>query len=427
MPQTITHFSDAELERLDRASDIFVDIGQSIGILSSINWEPEVAEVFFAKGAKELPIPKYEEVETASVWTKIKQAESLIKGSSPVHEWMKRTCKSFSEAARLIETRGTKAFTTHSKNIYGIPSSLFRDGQSSARGIAEKMDDTFDRFCLKTLAGDQAEKKLSANDVRDFMEPRVREHFGEDAPSIEVTDDISAKAVASSSRIRLRANAPFSDLDGPQLLLHEAHVHIATSLNGKAHPHFKCLGTSHAFTAKTQEGLAVFSEMIGGAIDPFRMRRLTNRVLAVQMALDGADFIEVYRDFYLERSKSPREAFESTRRIFRGGLLTGGAPFTKDAIYLEGLIRVHNYLRVSIPTGNLHYPNYLFYGKIDLDDVDALKMLDEQKLLTFPKYRPPWAEDMRFLATVISYLSLIDKMDFDAIHEAYSPILTTQD
>ena len=78
MPQTITHFSDAELERLDRASDIFVDIGQSIGILSSINWEPEVAEAFFAKGEKELPIPKYEEVETASVWTKIKQAESLI-------------------------------------------------------------------------------------------------------------------------------------------------------------------------------------------------------------------------------------------------------------------------------------------------------------------------------------------------------------
>ena len=424
MRKKTNHLSEKEIERLDRASDLFVEIGQDVGILSSINWPATVAEDFFANDAKELPKPLYEPMETSALREKIEAAKSLVDGNSPVHHWLQRGAESFSEALSLIETRGTKEFTTHSQNIYGLPNSIFRDGHSSALDIAKEMDGKFDKFCVKTLAGANYDRLYTAQDIRSYMQPHIDHMFGDEAPRIEITDEISAKAVASTSRIRLRANAPFSDLDGPQLLLHEAYIHVATSLNGKAHSRFKFLGTSHAFTAKTQEGLAVFSEMIGGAIDPFRMKRLVNRVLAVQMALDGADFLEVYHNFYLERSKSPREAFENTRRIFRGGVLTGGAPFTKDAIYLEGLVRVHNYLRVAIPTGDSHYPNYLFYGKIDLDDIDAVKMLDEQGLLSFPKYRPPWAEDMRFLATVISYLGFMEKMDLRAIRESFKDVIT---
>ncbi len=418
------HFSDSEIEKLDQASDIFVEIGKSIGILNSINWGSDVADRFFAKGAKEYPDPTYDPVETEKVWGLLDRAKALISGESEVHDWLRRIHYSFAEATRLIETRGTTEFFEHSKNIYGTPSSLFLDDKTSALQLAQSLDGQFDLFCMRSLAGDHHGLSFTAEEVRDFMLPKIKEHFGDDAPVIEISDEISAKALATTNIIKLRKDAPFSDLDAPQLLLHEAHVHIATTLNGRAHKRFKVLGTAHALTTKTQEGICVFSEMIGGAIDPFRMRRLTNRVLAVQMAIDGADFLDVYHNFYRERSKSDREAYENTRRIFRGGSLKGGAPFTKDAIYLEGLARVHNYLRVSIPTGQLHYPNYLFYGKLDLDDIPALKMLDEQQLLTFPKYRPPWIEDMRFLATIISYQSFLEKMDLNAVREAYKDVLT---
>jgi hypothetical protein len=57
-----------------------------------------------------------------------------------------------------------------------------------------------------------------------------------------------------------------------------------------------------------------------------RLRRLADRVFAIQMAIDGADFIEVYR-YFLERTGQPDQAFENARRVFRGGMMVGGAPF----------------------------------------------------------------------------------------------------
>ena len=75
-------------------------------------------------------------------------------------------------------------------------------------------------------------------------------------------------------------------------------------------------------------------------MDLNRFRRLADRVIAIQMAIDGADFLDVYR-FYLERIGDREQAFENARRVFRGGLLSGWSPFTKDILYLEGLLKVH--------------------------------------------------------------------------------------
>ena len=59
----------------------------------------------------------------------------------------------------------------------------------------------------------------------------------------------------------------------------------------------KILGSNFGSITKTQEGLAVFSELITGSIDVDRMRRISDRVVAIQMSIDGADFIEVFRYF----------------------------------------------------------------------------------------------------------------------------------
>ena len=114
---------------------------------------------------------------------------------------------------------------------------------------------------------------------------------------MELVERLSANALATSRAIRVRRGARFTDRDFTQLLNHEAFIHVATSLNGKAQngasdPRGRPPGTTH-----TEEGLAVFAEEISGAIELDRLRRLADRVLAIQMAIEGADFLEVYRYF----------------------------------------------------------------------------------------------------------------------------------
>src|SRR5262249_26927008 len=147
-----------------------------------------------------------------------------------------------------------------------------------------------------------------------------------------------------------------------------------TSLNGTSQPLFPILGAGHAGTTRTQEGLAVFAELISGAMDPSRLLRLADRTIAIQMAMDGADFLQLY-NYFCERTGNRAEAFENARRVVRGGTLTGGAPFTKDSVYLEGLVKVHNFLRIAVQETRVDCIRLLFAGKIDLEDMPAITAL----------------------------------------------------
>ena len=62
------------------------------------------------------------------------------------------------------------------------------------------------------------------------------------------------------------------------------------------------------------------------------------------MALDGADFIELFT-FFLDAGQWEEESVKSVQGIFRGGAVKGVVVFTKDAVYLQGLIEVHTFLR----------------------------------------------------------------------------------
>jgi uncharacterized protein (TIGR02421 family) len=143
-------------------------------------------------------------------------------------------------------------------------------------------------------------------------------HFAEDAPEVTLVDTLSANALATADRIRIRRDARFTDRDAAQLLNHEAYIHVATSLNGRIQTDLPILGAGHPRTTRTQEGLAVFAEIISGTIELDRLRRLADRVFAIQMAIEGADFLEVY-GYFLERTGNPDQSFENARRVFRGG------------------------------------------------------------------------------------------------------------
>jgi hypothetical protein len=157
-------------------------------------------------------------------------------------------------------------------------------------------------------------------------------------------------------------------------------------------------------------------------MDPDRFRRLADRVLAIQQAAEGADFIEVYR-FFLGRGVDPGQAFENTRRVFRGAPLTGGAPFTKDSVYLDGLLRVHNFMRVAILAGRVDCIELLFCGKLDIEDIPAIAELARLGLVDRPTHLPPWAADRRALVAYLAFSGFLDQVDLGQVSMHYAVML----
>jgi uncharacterized protein (TIGR02421 family) len=221
--------------------------------------------------------------------------------------------------------------------------------------------------------------------------------------------------------VRIRRHACFTDGDIRQLIEHEAFVHVLTSLNGRAQTRLPLLARSHPGTTRTQEGLAVFAEFMTGNMEVQRLRRLADRVLAIQMALDGADFLEVYR-FFLARTDESGQSFENARRVFRGGRVEGGIPFTKDIVYLDGLLRVHNFMRTVVSLGRADLLHLLFVGKLDLEDVPALAELSAQGLCEPPRFLPGWAEDRGFLVSYLAYSSFLNAVDTTRLRAHYADL-----
>ena len=265
-------------------------------------------------------------------------------------------------------------------------------------------------------------KSIPVANVKKNIEERIQPIFGSKSPKIIIEDQLSARATASSKRIRLRRGAGFTNKDVDQLINHEAFIHVATTLNGRQQTNVKILGAKTGSITKTQEGLAVFSEFITGCIDVNRMYRISDRVIAIQMAIDGADFIEVYRFFLKRNAKTRGQAFEDARRVFRGGVLTGGAPFTKDIVYLDGLIRVHNFFRSAILMGKKNAIEILFSGKADLEDVPILLKMKKDGLIEDPIFLPEWVTDMNYLVSYFVFSNFVGKMDYDSVDDFYGSL-----
>ena len=105
-----------------------------------------------------------------------------------------------------------------------------------------------------------------------------------------------------------------------------------------------------------------FSELITGAIDIDRMERIALRVIGIDMALGGADFIEVFR-YFLEAGQPEKESFNSAMRVFRGAPVSGGSAFTKDVVYVHGLMEVHTFFRWALSKQRMELCQYFFAGR----------------------------------------------------------------
>jgi uncharacterized protein (TIGR02421 family) len=160
------------------------------------------------------------------------------------------------------------------------------------------------------------------------------------------------------------------------LLQHEVGTHILTYFNGSQQP-FQQLYAGLAGYEELQEGLAVLSEYLVGGLSRQRLRLLAGRVVATQHLIDGASFIETFEILYKQYRFTRQTAFIITVRIYRGG------GFSKDAVYLRGLVDVLNYLQQG---GQLEP---LFVGKIAAKHVSIIQELQARQVLRPVSLFPP--------------------------------------
>lgn len=413
--------TDACNQRIVTIAGRLTDAAREVRILSHISWEASVRSDFFASGGKELPQPVYPHYDPQPVLDKVASARALMQ-TSEIDQWLERQALALERSAHMLAGVGTADFHLYSCELYGAPGDVLLDQNSTSLALAAEFDEV-----LSSLDGIDREllpnQRVAATELADEIERAVAQMFGADAPEVSVVDELSANALAGAQRIRVRRDAIFNDKDVSQLIHHEAGIHVATSLNGLAQRHLPILASSHPGTTRTQEGLAVFAEFITGSIDPDRLRRLSDRIIAIQMAVDGADFLQVY-EYFLERTRGDeRQAYENARRVFRGGDLRGGAPFTKDIVYLDGLLRVHNFLRSVAASGRADCLPLLFCGKLDLEDIPVLCELHARGLCLAPRFLPAWVSDMRFLLSYLVYSAFLNTIDLKRVTRHYDELL----
>ena len=144
------------------------------------------------------------------------------------------------------------------------------------------------------------------------------------------------------------------------------------------------------------------------------MKRISLRIVAIDKAQNGADFIEVFR-FFLDSGQNENDSFSSAARIFRGVPVEGGAAFTKDTVYLHGLLSVHTFFRWALKNQKLKLCRNLFAGKMSLHDVIALEPWFDNGYIAPPVYLPPWVQQANGLAGMLAFSLFANKIRLDRV------------
>lgn len=406
-----------DIQKIQHLDESLVKASRKIKVLNALTWPAGAEEKFldsWRKGNPQLPSIT---LAIPDVSDNIKYLDSIVQHcdqTHPVEKFLAETALSYAHAGRMLMNAGTTDFTKYSTLIYGRPDSVYK-----LQGLTAIDSAKFFLEVTDNLLGNPhiypTETDISAKDFAGWLKAEVDEFFEHDTVEVVLDPNMSSKALAGATRIRIRDSAVFSQLDKDQLLYHEAFIHTATQLNGKKQTNLKSLGLGAPRTTRTQEGIAVFAELVTNAIDINRLRRIALRVIAVKMALDGADFIEVFK-YFLNAGQTEEESTRSTQRIFRGGAAKGGVVFTKDAVYLQGLLEVHTFLRVAIRDNRPDLIRNLFAGRLTLADTLRLDAQFESGWLLPPTYLPHWATDLRRLAAMMAYSAFISNIKLEKVY-----------
>ncbi|WP_395795145.1 flavohemoglobin expression-modulating QEGLA motif protein [Aquimonas sp.] len=393
-----------------------VEAVADIRLLAAVSWPARLQRQFledYRRGQARPPQPEYPRPDLSAARAELATIRDAADPQHPLGQYLQRNAESWLHAAWLIEAAGTESASWHSIQLFGRPGDALPGSKLTNIDAARHFIEIADEIS-GDLVPEDGDAVYSAEAMQAELQASLDAFFVGHRVRVEVDPELIAKAAAGPTRIRLRGGATFSEYDLRQLLEHEAFVHSLTALNGREQPHLKSLSRSAPRVTATQEGLATFAELMTGAIDLPRLKRLSLRILAIDMALNGADFIEVFR-YFLDGGQTETDSFSSAQRVFRGCPTGGGSAFTKDAVYLHGMLSVHTFFRWTIRHRRPRLSHLLFAGKMALHDVFTLEPLFEDGVIAEPLYLPPWAQRANGLAGVLAFSLFANRIRIDRV------------
>lgn len=260
----------------------------------------------------------------------------------------------------MLEERGTKKFLHTSLSMFG------------------DLDENLKNTALSLLNNDlpNEEQELETVNAVDFARAAeaelevYRRHFPSLCLTVKIKDNVNG-LIVSGPELSVSKHLGISRTRMNALIQHEIGTHILTYCNGKEQP----LGLMYAGFAgyeQTQEGLAVLSEYLVGGLDLNRLKLLAARVMAVDALIKGADFIETFNILHHNYGFQSKTAFTISMRVHRGG------GYTKDAIYLKGLIELLEFIKNG---GNIFM---LYGGKFALEHIPLIDELTQLRIIKKP-------------------------------------------
>lgn len=410
-------------------SERLVKAQAPIRILDAIKWTDDIKQEFFSKECKQLPqvtIDYYKNSPLAfdakqkseEFKTIIHDAKNQLGPYSIVTKLIEQRCLDYIKALDLLEARGTPEFSQRSKELYGSPDDVFYLGGPRLSELGTLLGDILENITLE-LSDEKDQKTYSAEQALELLQAKLRLYFNnDDNVTVKLDDKIVADAAAGADSIKINSSVNFSERDIRYLEVHEGWVHVGTTLNGRKQPYCTFLGVGSPASTVTQEGLAVITEIFTFSSSPSRLSKLVNRVRAIEMANQGANFLDVF-NFFVDKTDNQHDAYSYAMRVFRGSTPELG-PFTKDLSYTKGFVLIYNFIRLAVQKNQISLIPLLFSGKVLIEEVKFLSELESQDLIQAPTYLPPQFSDIAALSSWMSLSLYLNKFDLNSLAKQYT-------
>ena len=412
-------------------SDRIVKAQQPIRILDAIKWDDNIKQEFFKYKCRKLPAVTIEYYrnrplcfEVAEKKQEFHQIErDLVRKLgqlNPLSVIMRRICREYQDVVYMLEARGTPDFSSISQELYGSSQDVFHVGDPTIAKLGSMMESTLSQLLQLDYLFEEP-KTISAKDAVVILNEKIESVFPGEGLRAMLSDGIVADAAAGTDYIKLRADALFNMRDLRVLEVHEIWVHLGTTLNGLAQPYCTFLGKGPPSATVTQEGLAVLMEIVTFSSSPDRLMRLINRVRAITLVEEGADFMDVFT-FFKDKGLDDEESYIHSSRIFRGSS-SDGMPFTKDLTYIKGFVLTYNFMRLAVSKGKPDRIPLLFCGKTMIEDMKVLVDLVEEGTVIAPLFLPPQFKDLMGLSSWLSFSRFMTSLNFRQLEQDYANIL----
>ncbi len=416
-------------EKARRLSDLIVEAQRPIRILDAIKWPVGTEEQVRKSKFREMPVidashyhpstlgfdaeKKIEEFSALA-----KEVESELGAGDDLAKMMVTNCGEYQNVIRMLMARGTKDFYEYSKKLYGSSQDKFRDERTGINEISRFLYDIFSVIGDQVL-GEPLVDDVTAEEAVRRLNEKFTDYFTDSPVRAKLSDGIIADAAAGGDSVKIKEGAMFSERDLRVLEVHEGWVHVGTTLNGQRQNVATFLAKGPPRVAATQEGLAVLSEIFTFASYPRRARTINDRVLGIDKAEAGANYLELV-EFYRTEGYSEEDCLNNAKRVFRGGVLSGGAPFTKDISYIKGFIENYNFMRAAMKAGKPEYIKFLFVGKVNVDDIPVLYAKYKEGIIDPPHYLPPQFKDLNGVAVLMSFSNVFNMIDMGKVQAYFS-------